>query len=283
MANQNVRYNELQTCHRKIVRIVGGFCVIADSIYAVHGHGFTAKRTGTGKYSVTMDNNCGDVLDIQLGLYSALASGEASELAHDLRITSVGKSAGIVTVNIGHMAADDGTQAATYADITGWVKFSIDFDASAFFDTAGNGNVGSMQRTFYRSQQGLIRNMVMIPGCFEVKGENDIELLTGKNVQAEYGGVGEYIIRLKNQLIDDVNHIVGIQLTHEVAIEEEVANENMHCLRVISNESTQGTSHIVTIHHTICNDTIGGTAAAKLADTPGKIHFVLYASPKADY
>jgi hypothetical protein len=164
-----------------------------------------------------------------------------------------------------------------------WVKFSIDFDASAFFDTAGNGNVGSMQRTFYRSQQGLIRNMVMIPGCFEVKGENDVELLTGKNVQAEYGGTGEYIIRLKNQLIDDVNHIVGIQLTHEVAIAEVPDVEVMHCLRVVSNTSTQGTSHIVTIHHTICNDTDNASGAAALADVPGKIHFVLYASPKADY
>jgi hypothetical protein len=184
------------------------------------------------------------------------------------------------------MAVNDGAGAAAYSNRVQWVKFSIDFDASAFFDTAGNGNVGSMQRTFYRSQQGLIRDMIMIPGCFEVKGEGEsveVELIAGKNVEAEYTNTGEYTLRLKNQLINDVNHIVGIQLTHEVAIEEEVANENMHCLRVISNTSTQGTSHVVVIHHTICNDTIGGTAAAKLADTPGKVHFVLYASPKADY
>jgi hypothetical protein len=124
--------------------------------------------------------------------------------------------------------------------------------------------------------------MIMIPGCFEVKGENDVELLAGKNVEAEYGGVGEYIIRLKNQLIDDVNHIVGIQLTHEVATAEAPDVEVMHCLRVISNESKQGTSHIIKIHHTICNDTNIPVPAA-LADITGKVHFVLYASPAADY
>jgi hypothetical protein len=166
------------------------------------------------------------------------------------------------------------------------VKFSIDFDASDFFDAAGNGNVGDVQRVLYRSQQGLIRDMIMIPGQFEVKGEGEsveVELLAGKNVEAEYTNVGEYTIRLKNQLIDDVNHIIGIQLTHEVAVEEELDDEIMHCLRVVSNTSVQGTSHIVVIHHTTCNNTNDGSKSAKLADVPGKIHFVLYASPKADY
>jgi hypothetical protein len=287
MANQNVRYQELQTCHQKIIRIVGGFHLDPtpdeQSVDVIHGQGFTAKYEAGGQFSVTMENDYGDLLDVQLGLYQERADTVAGEVAHDLRVTSIEKNAGIVTVHIGHMVADDDVLAAAYANAVQWVKFSIDFDASAFFDTAGNGNVGSTQRTFYRSQQGLIRDMIMIPGCFEVKGENDIELIAGKNVQAEYGGVGEYIIRLKNQLIDDVNHIVAVQLTHEVAIEKEVANENMHCLRVVSNTSVQGTSHIVTIHHTVCNDTDNASRAAALADTPGKIHFVLYASPKADY
>jgi hypothetical protein len=285
MAKQNVRYNELQTCHQKIIRVVGGFHVNPNtSIDAIHGQGFTTKYINAGKYSVTMENNYGDVLDVQLGLYYGLA-GE-NEYAHDLRVTSVEKNEGIVTVNIGHMAANDGTLPATYVDLVQWVKFSIDFDASAFFDTAGNGNVGNMQKTFYRSQQGLIRDMVMIPGCFEVYetvAGFGVRVLAGKNIEAEYTNTGEYTLRLKNQLINDVNHIVGIQLTHEVAIAEAPDSEVMHCLRVVSNTSVQGTSHIVTIHHTICNNTSDGSKAAALADTPGKIHFVLYASPKADY
>jgi hypothetical protein len=284
-----VRYQELQTCHQKIIRIVGGFHVdpTEPGIDAIHGQGFTAKYEAGGQFSVTMENDYGNLLDVQLGLYQERAETEAGDCAHDLRVTSIEKNAGIVTVHIGHMAVDDdGVSTAAYSNLVQWVKFSIDFDASAFFDTAGNGNVGSMQRTFYRSQQGLIRNMIMIPGQFEVKGEGEsveVELIAGKNVEAEYTNTGEYTLRLKNQLINDVNHIVGIQLTHEVAIEKEVVNENMHCLRIISNESVQGTSHIVTIHHTICNDTTDASRAAALADTPGKIHFVLYASPKADY